>query len=130
LHINYDNVADVVALGEEQNQSLSPYAMFKYSIRSELTRKYYERRLRKFFDFIQFEIGLKEMEKRCNDFTEKGKGNTTWTLNQIILFLQFQKERVEKEEITAATLKNFIKSLKVFCECADIEIPNHFRHLS
>jgi hypothetical protein len=123
LQINYDNVADVVALGEEQNQSLSPYAMFKYSVRSEITRKYYERRLRKFFDFIQFEIGLKEMEKRCNDFTEKGKGNTTWTLNQIILFLQFQKERVEKEEITAATLKNFIKSLKVFCESSDIEIP-------
>jgi len=25
--------------------------MFKYSIRSELTRKYYERRIRIFFDF-------------------------------------------------------------------------------
>jgi len=32
--------------------------MIKYSIRSELTRKYYERRLRKFFDFIQFGIGF------------------------------------------------------------------------
>jgi hypothetical protein len=29
--------------------------------------------------------------------------------------------RVEKEEITAATLKNFIKSLKVFCESTDID---------
>jgi hypothetical protein len=73
LQINYDNVADVVASGEHQNQSLSPYSMFKYSIRSEVTQKYYERRLRKFFDFIKFELGLKEMEKRCNDFTEKGK---------------------------------------------------------
>ena len=45
---------ETVALKEEeekQNQ-LSPYTMFKYSIRSELTRKYYERRLRTFFDFI------------------------------------------------------------------------------
>ena len=58
--------------------------MFKYSIRSEITRKYYERRLRKFFNFTQFEIGLKEMEKRCNKFAEKGKGNTDWMLNQII----------------------------------------------
>jgi hypothetical protein len=77
----------------------------------------------KFFDFIQFEIELKEIEKRCNAFAEKGRSNTNWTLNQIIPFLHFQKERVEKEEITAATLKNFIKSLKVFCESADIEIP-------
>ena len=42
--------------GEEEQSQLSPYIMFKYSIRSELTRKYYERRLRTFFDFIQFEI--------------------------------------------------------------------------
>lgn len=76
----------------------------KYSIRSELTRKYYERRLRKFIDFIQFEIGIKEIEQRCNDFAEKGKSNSNWTINQIIRFLHFQKERVEKEEITAACL--------------------------
>lgn len=37
--------------------------------------------------------------------------------------MQFQKERVEKEEITGATLKNFIKSIKIFCDSADIDIP-------
>jgi len=104
------------------NQPLSPYAMFRYSIRSELTRKYYERRLRKFLDFIRFETGTKEIEKRCDSFAEKGKDNN-WTINQIIRFLQFQKERVEKEEITGATLKNFIKSIKIFCDSADINIP-------
>ena len=55
---------------EEQNQ-LSSYTMFKYSIRSELTRKYYERRLRTFFDFIQFEIEIKDVEIRCNHFAER-----------------------------------------------------------
>jgi hypothetical protein len=35
--------------------------MFKYSIRSELTRKYYERRLRRFFDFIQFEEDIEKL---------------------------------------------------------------------
>jgi hypothetical protein len=127
LQINYNNTADAVALKEkeeEQNQLLSPYTMFKYSIRSELTRKYYERRLRKFLDFIQFEIAIsREIEKRCNDFAEKGKSNIDWTVNQIIRFLHFQKERVENNEITAATLKNFIKSLKVFCDSADLDIP-------
>jgi coenzyme F420-reducing hydrogenase delta subunit len=42
--------------------------------------------------------------------------NINWTLNQIIQFLHFQKERVQHKEITASTLKNFVKSLKVFCE--------------
>ena len=40
----------------------------------------------------------------------------------MIQFLHFQRERVERKEISAATLKNFIKSLKVFCESADIVV--------
>jgi hypothetical protein len=113
-----------VALTQEEEQScLSPYMMFKYSIRSELTRKYYERRLRGFFDYTQFETGVKDMEKRCNDFAESARTNSNWMLNQIVRFLQFQKQRVENEEITAATLKNFVKSLKVFCDSADLDIP-------
>jgi integrase len=97
--------------------------MFKYSIRSELTRKYYERRLRKFLDFIQFEGATKDLEVRCNSFAQSGKGNVDWVINQIIGFLQFQKQRVEREQITASTLKNFVKSLKVFCDSADIGVP-------
>ena len=36
--------------------------------------------------------------------------------------MQYQKERVDNKDITAGTLKNFVKSLKVFCEMADISI--------
>ena len=97
--------------------------MFRYSIRSEHMRKYYERRLRKFFDFIQFENATEDLEARCNSFAQRGKENVDWVINQTILFLQFQKQRVETEQITASTLKNFVKSLKVFCESADIDIP-------
>ena len=117
MQTNSNTVIDTVLSKAEEESQLSPYMMFKYSIRSDLTRKYYERRLRIFFDFIQFEIEIKEIEIRCNHLAERAKTNINWTLNQVIRFLQFQKERVEKEEITAATLKNFVKSLKVFCEC-------------
>jgi integrase len=123
MQTNSNTVIDTVLSKAEEESQLSPYMMFKYSIRSDLTRKYYERRLRTFFDFIQFEIEIKEIEIRCNHLAERTKTNINWTLNQIIRFLQFQKERVEKEEITAATLKNFVKSLKVFCDSADLDVP-------
>jgi hypothetical protein len=55
---------------EGKNDLTSPYQIFKFSIRSELTRKYYERRIRRFFDFIEFNPG-KGIEQRFNDFTEK-----------------------------------------------------------
>ncbi len=62
------------------------------------------------------------MEEKCNYFADKGTKNPNWAFNCIIRFLQFQKERVEKEEITGATLRNFIKAIKLFCEMADIPI--------
>ena len=119
LQINY-NAPDTLQSKEKevQNQFLNPYTMFRYSIRSEVTRKYYERRLRKFFDFIEFEAEVEDVERRYNDFAEKGKSNINWAINQIIRFLHFQKERVESKEITAATLKNFIKSLKAIRDSA------------
>lgn len=100
----------------------SSYYMFKYSIRNELTRKYYERRLHRFFDYIDF-LPNTEIEKRCDEFAQKGKDDSNWALNKIIAFLQFQKDRSEKGEITPATLGNFVKAIKLFCEMSDVQIP-------
>lgn len=89
----------------------SPYYLFKYSVRSESTRKYYERRLKKFFDFIDFSLGT-ITEERCNLFAQKGKVDNNWAAIHIIRFLQYEKKRVEDGDITAATLRNFVKSIK------------------
>jgi hypothetical protein len=100
----------------------SPYFIFKYSIRNELTRKDYERRLYRFFDYVNFLPG-EEIEKRCNFFAQSGKESPNWALNKIIFFLQYQKERSTKGEITPATLGNFVKAIKLFCEMSDIQVP-------
>ena len=76
-------------------------------LKQRLLERYYERRLKKFFDFIEFEITDKDIESKCNKFAEKAKSNTNWALSQIIRFLQYQKERVENKEITSGTLKKF-----------------------
>jgi hypothetical protein len=91
-------------------------------MRSELTRKYYERRLHRFFDFIEFESN-NGLEQRCNDFAVKGKSDINWALNKIMTFLQFQKDRTQRGEITAATVGNLVRAIKLFCEMSDIEIP-------
>jgi hypothetical protein len=91
-----DHDIGVIAVREDI-QVLSPYSMFRYSIRSEITRKYYERRLSKFLDFIQFEPDVTVIEMRCNDFAEHSKQNPKWALNQLIRFLQYQKEREWKK---------------------------------
>ena len=60
---------------ESKNEgvSSSSYVMFKFSTRSKTTRKYYERRIRHFLDFIKFDLDNKHnVEKRCNAFAYKG----------------------------------------------------------
>ena len=88
--------------------------MFRYSIRNELTKKYYERRLGKFFEFMKFHLDLDILE-HCNKFVEEARNgaDTLWAVNQVIGFLQFQKNREENNEITAADFEKFCKSTKV-----------------
>jgi hypothetical protein len=44
------------------------YPMFKYSIKTEMKRKYYERRLKGFFWLYQIWTMEKDIEFRCNKF--------------------------------------------------------------
>jgi hypothetical protein len=53
------------------------------------------------------------MEQRCNLFAAKGLKDPNWAFIYIVKFLQFQRQRVEKGEITEATLRNFCKSHKI-----------------
>jgi integrase len=109
---------------EEQlrQENVDPYTLFVYGIRSPYTKESYFRRLRGFFDAINLAKGT-AFEERCNTFAYKGRGNSNWAFNNIIRFLYYQKKRVEKKDITAGTLHNYIKTLKMFCEVTDIVIP-------
>jgi integrase len=106
---------------EQSLEEYNAYSLFVYAIRSQVTRDYYLRRLKIFFNHINLELD-KTIEERCNLFANKGTKDPSWAFNCIIRFLQYQKERVEKEEITGATLRNFIKAIKLFCEMSDITI--------
>ena len=100
---------------------MDAYSIFIFGIRSQLTRDYYIRRLKIFFNYIEL-FPERNISERCNFFAEKGKENPSWAFNNIIMFLQFQKKRVQQGEITSGTLKNFLKAIKLFCEMSDIQI--------
>jgi hypothetical protein len=106
---------------ENSGQESNPYSLFLYAVRSAITRDYYLRRLRIFFNHINL-LPNETMEVRCNQFASKGLEDQTWAFRSIIRFMQFQRERVEREEITAATLRNYVKAIKLFCEMCDIPI--------
>lgn len=108
--------------GNKIASDLTPYQMFRFSVGSEVTRKYYERRIRRLFDFIKFGIG-KDIELSCNEFAEIARSDTNWAMNKVISFLQFQKERTEKGEIASATLVTSLRPLSYFVRCPILLSP-------
>ena len=78
-----------------KEEVMDTYSIPTYRIRSPVTRDYYLRRLKSFFNYIEFLPG-KNIDERCNYFAEKAKENHQWVFNNIIKFLQFQKERVQQ----------------------------------
>jgi hypothetical protein len=96
--------------GQEQSAEESDaYSLFLYAVRSPVTRDYYLRRLRIFFNHLNL-LSNGTMKERCNLFATNGIRDPNWAFHSIIMFLQFQRERVETEEITGATLRNYVKS--------------------
>jgi integrase len=115
------NNKNIGILRDNCNSELDPFIVFEYSIRSHQTRDTYFRRLRTFLDFSNIQ-GI-EFKDKCNYFARIGQQNPSWAFKLIFEFLQHQKLRVERKEITSGTLKNYQKTIKSFCESTDILIP-------
>lgn len=98
-----------------------PYSLFLSAIKSPETREKYHRRLTIFLDFLK--VPGTTMKERCIFLTEKSKKNNQWILNCVVAYIMYQRNRLERKEITGATLFNYLKAIKLFCEMTDISIP-------
>ena len=103
-----------------QSEELDPWSLFIYAMKAPMTRNRYQTRLAKFFDFIG--IADTRLEDRARAFAERGKNDSNWAFNNIVKFVQFQNSRVNNKEITGATVRNYVKSIKLFCEMSDLPI--------
>lgn len=87
---------------------------------SPVTRDRYTTRLDRFFSFI----GIKgtTIEEHCTSFVERANDDNDWLFRYIMSFIQVQKERAYRKEITGSTIRNYVKAIKLFTEMNDILI--------
>jgi hypothetical protein len=98
-----------------------PWSLYIYDMKAPMTRDRYQTRLAKFLSFIG--IAGNTVQEQSRAFAKKGKDDSIWALNIVLKFVQFQKDHVNKKEISGATVRNYVKSIKLFCEMADMSIP-------
>ena len=58
----------------KEEETMDAYSIFTYGVRSPLTRDYYLRRLKSFFNYMEL-LTERNITERCNYFAEKGKEN-------------------------------------------------------
>jgi hypothetical protein len=94
-------------------------------MKSPMTRLKYEKRLAKFLEYSGFDGNTTEEKARI--FAENGNKDVNWAFSNILKFVQHQLHRVNRKEITPATLRNYVKSIKLFCEMADLQILKDYQ---
>jgi hypothetical protein len=63
----------------------------------------------------------RSMEDRCNFFVLRAKKDNQWVYTSVLKFLLYLKGRVDKKEISASTLRNYSKPIKLFLYMNDIQ---------
>ena len=107
----------------EEEQRIDLWSLYIFAVKSPITRQKYQKRLAKFLDFISLDQADNTIEQKALVFAESGRKDPNWAFSSVVKFVQFQRDRVNRKEITGATVRNYVKSIKLFCEMADMTIP-------
>jgi hypothetical protein len=106
-----------------EDYSSNYYAIVKFSIISDVPRKYFEIWIRQFLDFVKSDLEDDDIENRTNAFAYTANQEIKSAVEHVIRFLKYQKSRVENGDITAATLRNCVIAIKSFCDVCVVTIP-------
>ncbi|HEY7573326.1 MAG TPA: hypothetical protein VH796_18350 [Nitrososphaeraceae archaeon] len=92
-------------------------ATFRYGLRAPDTKRQYPRRFQYFLDYLRLPGGLDE---QAMQFLTNAKANSQWAQESLMSFIEFQKERVTRREISESTITNYYKATKLFCVMNDL----------
>ena len=99
------------------------WTMYIYSLKSPVSKQKYPKRLATFFAFAGMPQNI-SIEEQSKLFVAKATAtdNSNWAFNTILKFVMAQLERVNRKEIVIATLRGYLKSIKLFCDVAEVPV--------
>lgn len=103
-----------------ETATTDPWMLFLYALKAPATRDKYIKRLTKFLDLLGY-TGTKE-EKACA-FAAQERADSTYAFSSVLKFFQTKREQIDRKEIAIGTVRNYVKSIKLFCDMADLQIP-------
>lgn len=96
-----------------------PLATFSYALKAPETKRQYPRRFKVFLDFLELGGSFKD---QANEFLIHTKQDHQWAQDNLMRFIDFQKERCSRKEISESTVSNYYKATKLFCEMNELAL--------
>jgi hypothetical protein len=97
----------------DPNPQIDAMQEFRDSIANPLTRRNYENRVVVFLSSI--DVGTGTLQEKATRFVEKARKDAAWATREIGAYMNYQKMRADKNQISASTLPNYFKPIKLFC---------------
>jgi integrase len=90
-----------------------PMFNFLYALKAPETKRQYPKRFEVFLNFLNLPGDLHD---KALQFYQKAQSNSQWLQDNLMKFIEYQKQRAIKGEISANTIGNYYKATKLFCE--------------
>jgi integrase len=103
----------------ETMEATDPWLLFLYALKAPATKDEYTQRLTKFLDFLGYK-GTKEEKARA--FAAQARADPNYAFNSILKFFQSKREQIDRKDMAIGTVRNYVKSIKLFCDMADLPI--------
>jgi hypothetical protein len=98
---------------------INPIENFLFALKAKESKRQYLHRLDKFLTFMELQGSI---EERCQKLYDFSKNNLELLQSYLVRFINSQKERIDKKDISEGTLHNYIKAIKLFLTMNDIVI--------
>jgi hypothetical protein len=103
-----------------QTSTTDPWMIFLYALEAPATKDKYIQRLSKFLDYLGYQ-GTREQKARA--FAAQARADPDFAFNSVLKFFQSKREQIDRKEMAIGTVRNYVKSIKLFCDMADLQIP-------
>ncbi|MDQ6724474.1 MAG: tyrosine-type recombinase/integrase [Thermoproteota archaeon] len=104
---------DIENLGSDDSH---PLDLFLSMLDAPDSKRQYPKRLQNFFNFLNIKGDIKQQALSFVTFYKYQDNNGEKLEGRLLAFAKYQKERVDKKEISPATVPNYFKAVKLFCQ--------------
>ena len=118
---------DIENISSDDNH---PLDLFLSMLDAPDSKRQYPKRLQNFFNFLKIDGDIKQQALSFVKYYKYQDNDGEKLEGRLLAFAKYQKERVDKKEISPATVPNYFKAVKLFCQANRLSKNIEWKNIS